>query len=57
MLGGKVAIDRNADVYPILIVSGEALAFSFWPDGEKGELIVFQVLLFLEEERQTQPRP
>ena len=57
MLGGKVAVDRNANVYPILIVSGKALALSFWPNGEKGELIVFQVLLFPEEKRQTQPRP
>ena len=57
MLGGKVAVDSDANVYPILVVSGEALAFGFWPDGEEGELIVFQDLLLSEEERQTQPRP
>ena len=57
MLGGKVTVDRNAYVYPILIVSGEALAFSFWPNGEKSELIVCQLLLIPEEKCQTHPRP
>ena len=57
MLGGKVAIDCDADVYPVLIVSGKALAFSFRTHREERELIVFQVLLFPEEKRQTQPRP
>ena len=57
MFRGKVAIDHDANVYPTLIVSGKALAFGFWADGEQGKLVVFQIFLFLEEERQAQPRP
>ena len=57
MLGGKVAIDDDANVHRALVVSGKALALGFRADGEEGKLVVFQIFLFLEEERQAQPRP
>ena len=51
VLGDKVAIDDDANVYPTLIVSGKALAFGSLADGEQGKLVVFQIFLLLEEER------
>ena len=57
MFRGKVAIDDDANVHPTLVVPGKALAFGSWADGEQGKLLVFQIFLFLEEERQAQPRP
>jgi hypothetical protein len=57
VLADKFAIELDANVPHIAVVSGETSAFGFWAGGEKIKLIKFEKLPFLDEERQTQSRP